>query len=322
MTDEERLQIIESQGVLDENAQDGYINPSDGWSVDVKKNAEPNSVANTPAEQPREATETPAIVEAMGQSRRTIRKYRFKQSSEFGYCGILIAIAIAGVVLFGVGFLSYELFAKDMTTVMSSKNEVKSVVVHVIDDTMLTVLPSGAKNPVTVRLAGIDVPRTLKGTDGKSERILTKFLSDGDSVKLESGTWSRDAAGRLNVYVRKGDVFVNLKMIEDGYAVPGSIHPNEEYRKMFMEAYNAAAKVRERLFPPEPTPTPRPRVNFFKNDKPSTKISINTGKNVKIVRKPTQKETGKAKPATVKNGKSKPQEPAKKEPPSKKGRKK
>ena len=37
MTDEERLKLIGRHGVLDENAQDGYVIPSDGWSVNARK---------------------------------------------------------------------------------------------------------------------------------------------------------------------------------------------------------------------------------------------------------------------------------------------
>lgn len=37
MTDEERLELIGRHGVLDENAQDGYVVPSDGWSVDARE---------------------------------------------------------------------------------------------------------------------------------------------------------------------------------------------------------------------------------------------------------------------------------------------
>ncbi len=96
----------------------------------------------------------------------------------------------------------------------------------------------------TVRLIGIDTPETVKPEApvecyGPEASARTKeLLPVGTDVRVERDTEPRDVYGRLLGYVtRRADgLFVNLSLVNDGFATPLTIEPNTAYRDRFVAA--------------------------------------------------------------------------------------
>jgi micrococcal nuclease len=100
-----------------------------------------------------------------------------------------------------------------------------------------------------VRLIGIDTPETHKpGTavecfGPEASAHLADLIPPGTSLRLERDRESRDVYGRLLAYVyRQSDgLFVDLAMVQDGFAGPLAIAPNTAHRA---EIDGAAAAAR------------------------------------------------------------------------------
>jgi micrococcal nuclease len=126
---------------------------------------------------------------------------------------------------------------------------------RVVDgDTLL--LESGDR----VRLIGIDTPEVHEsaklhrdagrsGQDiktiqemGKRAADFTKSLVEGKRVRLEFDVERKDKYGRLlaYVYLVDGGVFVNAKIVEEGYASLMTYPPNVKYADEFVKLYRQA----------------------------------------------------------------------------------
>lgn len=86
-------------------------------------------------------------------------------------------------------------------------------------------------NDETVRYIGIDAPESVKpGTPvecfAKEAGKRNRELVEGKMVRLERDVSDRDKYGRLLRYVSVGDVFVNAKLVEEGYAKATSFPPD------------------------------------------------------------------------------------------------
>jgi len=116
----------------------------------------------------------------------------------------------------------------------SSTTRVTATVGRIVDGDTI-VLASGDR----VRLLGIDAPE--KGNyyyNPASERL--GELIEGKTVVLESDVTSSDNFGRLLRYVFVDGEFVNLKMVEEGYAFAYVVAPNEKYMNELVEAEERA----------------------------------------------------------------------------------
>jgi micrococcal nuclease len=121
----------------------------------------------------------------------------------------------------------------------------EGTVVAVVDgDTVRVHLGSGTE---TVRLLGIDTPETVHPTKpvqcfGPEASARTKaLLPKGTVVRLERDVEARDRYGRLLAYVRRSDgTFVNLALVEEGYARTLTIAPNGAYADDFAAAARGA----------------------------------------------------------------------------------
>jgi micrococcal nuclease len=98
----------------------------------------------------------------------------------------------------------------------------------------------------TVRLIGIDTPET-KGKYNKKDEYYGKeaanFLKDlipkGTSIYLEADEENRDQYDRLLRYVwldQEKEVFINLILLEKGYAETMFFEPNTKYYDLFKNA--------------------------------------------------------------------------------------
>ena len=100
-------------------------------------------------------------------------------------------------------------------------------------------------NGERVRYLGIDTPE-MNYNNPPAERFAEEAkrfnfnLVDKRKVRLEFDTVKRDKYDRLLAYVYIDDVFVNAKMIEEGYAKVYIIPPNVKYADDFLDLQRKA----------------------------------------------------------------------------------
>jgi len=93
----------------------------------------------------------------------------------------------------------------------------------------------------TVRLIGID--STEKGEECFEEaREKLQELVERKTVLLEKDIEERDKYGRLLAYLYVDNVFVNLKMVEEGFAYAFEFEPTTRYSQDFAIAQKTALK--------------------------------------------------------------------------------
>lgn len=145
----------------------------------------------------------------------------------------------AGVVFAGL------LALVGCTSVATSTEEAgdgAATVSRVVDgDTVLLRL---AGREESVRLLGIDTPETVKPRTpvqcfGREATDRTKaLLPGGTAVRVVRDAELRDDYGRLLAYVyrRSDGLFVNLALVEDGFAVPNRYPPNVAHASVITAA--------------------------------------------------------------------------------------
>ena len=102
-----------------------------------------------------------------------------------------------------------------------------------------------------VRLVGIDTPesvdprRPVECLGKEAAAHLRQLLPEGTEVRLERDIEARDRYDRLLAYVHRvdDDLFVNLAMLEAGYAAPLTIPPNVAYTARFSAAARQAREA-------------------------------------------------------------------------------
>src|SRR5690606_18735243 len=97
----------------------------------------------------------------------------------------------------------------------------------------------------TVRYIGINAPEIDWESDdrrgpGWAARTLNQRLVAGQVVRLELDAEPRDSHGRLLAYVYAGDVFVNARLVEEGWAVTVRIPPNDRHFHLLLDRQRAA----------------------------------------------------------------------------------
>jgi endonuclease YncB( thermonuclease family) len=121
-------------------------------------------------------------------------------------------------------------------------------VTKVVDgDTIRVQLQGGEER---VRLIGIDTPESVKPGSpvecfAKEAAARTRaLLPPGTPVRLVRDVEPRDRYGRLLAYVYRADddLFVNLALADEGYALPFTLPPNVAHSDEFAAA---AARARE-----------------------------------------------------------------------------
>jgi micrococcal nuclease len=107
-----------------------------------------------------------------------------------------------------------------------------ATVARVVDGDTIRVRIEGHDEPV--RLVGIDTPESVKpGTPVQCFALAASartkaLLPEGSEVRLVRDVEERDRYGRLLAYVYRADddLFVNLALVREGYAVALTIPPN------------------------------------------------------------------------------------------------
>jgi len=103
------------------------------------------------------------------------------------------------------------------------------------------------ENGRKVRYIGIDTPETVHPNKpiqcfGKEASNKNKELVYGKRVRLEKDISDRDKYGRLLRYVYVDDIFVNLELVEQGYATVYTYPPDVKYQDKFLAAQRRAIK--------------------------------------------------------------------------------
>ena len=105
------------------------------------------------------------------------------------------------------------------------------------------------------RLIGVDTPEVYGGAEcyGREASAFTKqVLPPGARVRYRLGIEPRDRYGRALAYVWLRDGrFVNLMLVERGYAQVLTIPPNVDYAERFLAAQRRARENERGLWAPD-----------------------------------------------------------------------
>ena len=134
-----------------------------------------------------------------------------------------------------------------------------AVVTHVVDGDTIDVQIGGRHE--RVRLIGIDTPETKKPNTPiecwgpEASAFTTSLLPEGTEVRIERDIVGRDDYGRLLGYVHLVDAadtdgmgtgamgtFVNMQIMEQGFARPLTIEPNSTFAREFADAAGRASR--------------------------------------------------------------------------------
>ncbi|KKU64076.1 MAG: WD40 domain protein beta Propeller [Candidatus Amesbacteria bacterium GW2011_GWC1_47_15] len=162
----------------------------------------------------------------------------------------LMAITAAAILIYLFSAMRFdklktpEILKIPKEKVLSGQDQVYKVE-RVIDGDTLK-LESGQ----TVRLVGIDTPE-ITGKDecfGQEAAEKLKELVEGADVTLVKDISETDRYGRLLRYIKKDGEFINLKMVEEGYAAAATYPPDVKYSESFVEAQRIAREEKKGLW--------------------------------------------------------------------------
>lgn len=131
----------------------------------------------------------------------------------------------------------------------------EAVVTHPVDGDTVEVRIGGRTE--SVRLIGIDTPesvardRPVECFGPEAKQRTAELLPVGTHVRLERDIEARDQYGRLLAYVHRIDdgVFVNLLLVDEGYAESFPYPPNTAHQGAFDRAEAAARAGGRGLWP-------------------------------------------------------------------------
>lgn len=117
---------------------------------------------------------------------------------------------------------------------------------RVVDGDTVVLIIDGQKQKV--RLIGVDTPETVKPNTPvqcygpEASLALKSLLPAGAQVRVERDEEARDRYKRLLLYIYRqpDNVFVNLQLVQQGFARVMSIAPNTAHASDFAAAANTA----------------------------------------------------------------------------------
>lgn len=117
-------------------------------------------------------------------------------------------------------------------------------------------------NDELVRYIGIDTPEIRHKVKNKwvydprpyaeEAREFNRQLVEGKVVNLEFDVEKRDKFGRLLAYVYVDDIFVNAKMLQEGYALLYTHPPNVKYVELFIKLAKEGRENKKGLWGEKP----------------------------------------------------------------------
>lgn len=120
-------------------------------------------------------------------------------------------------------------------------------IAEIVDgDTVIVEFSNGQKE--TVRLLGIDTPETIDPTrpvqcfGAEASAELARLIPVGSAVRMERDVEARDRFGRLLAYIYRASdqLFVNVALVEGGFADLSIYEPNSAYRSELTSAVTSA----------------------------------------------------------------------------------
>jgi micrococcal nuclease len=97
------------------------------------------------------------------------------------------------------------------------------------------------ENGEKVRYIGIDTPeKTTNDCFNTQATAKNSELVMGKKVSLVKDVSERDRYGRLLRYVYVGDLFVNLELVQQGFAHASTYPPDVKFQAIFQDAQNQA----------------------------------------------------------------------------------
>ena len=115
-------------------------------------------------------------------------------------------------------------------------------VVGVLDGYTIKVLLDSDGKIYVVRYIGIAVPKYGEAQEpyGKAAEVDNYNLVFARAVTMVSDSSDKDTSGRLLRYVSVGDQFINLQIVQDGFATAVSVSPNTACDAVFQNAEQSA----------------------------------------------------------------------------------
>ncbi len=104
-----------------------------------------------------------------------------------------------------------------------------------------------------LRYIGMDTPETVDPRKpiqcfGEEASKKNKELVEGKMVRLEKDVTELDKYGRLLRYVYADNIFVNLLLVQEGFAHSYAYPPNVKYQSRFIAAERLARKQKKGLW--------------------------------------------------------------------------
>lgn len=123
--------------------------------------------------------------------------------------------------------------ATGSSEILGVNNRERATVARVVDGDTIK-LSDGR----TVRYIGIDTPETVKpqasvGCFGKEASDANNLLVTGKEIEIEKDVSDTDRYGRLLRYVYVDGVFVNLYLVEHGFAYAAKFPPDIKHAELF-----------------------------------------------------------------------------------------
>lgn len=124
--------------------------------------------------------------------------------------------------------------AGEVALEVRSTEEPVYLVIHVVDGDTIVL-----ENSESVRYLGVDTPEThhpVRGLEcyGPEATERNMELVEGKLIRLEKDQTDRDRYGRLLRYVYVDGVFVNAKLVEEGYAYSSYYPPDTKYYEQLL----------------------------------------------------------------------------------------
>ncbi len=162
---------------------------------------------------------------------------------------VLVLAVLSGACASTGGDSSAPDTAPTATLPVSDVLAPNATVERVVDGDTIIVLVNGRRE--RVRLIGIDTPesvdknRPVQCYGHEASAYTESLLPPGTPVRLVRDVEARDQYDRLLAYVVRTDdqLFVNLDLIENGYAGPLTYPPNDHYARLFESSADTAASV-------------------------------------------------------------------------------
>lgn len=147
---------------------------------------------------------------------------------------VLLVVFVLSVYLFANTRINTEVKIREP----SQFEDLSQTVVRVVDGDTFVLL-----NGRVVRLIGIDTPEYGQPYYEQATERLVELL-EGKNVTLESDVSNVDNYSRLLRYAYVNDTFVNLVMVEEGYAKVLIIKPNIKYVNLLKKAESESRNSR------------------------------------------------------------------------------